>query len=101
MLPVGCAISTFNLFNPIKFSLIDVGLYAICDISVWYLMWFGLFHSFNVNQMSIIKLFFYLITTPLWTRYWEIVESIALIWALVTPKNGFAIVKKSFEIEQK
>lgn len=56
----------------------------------------GFNKTFDFKKLNWCKRVMYTITTPIWVRYWEVSEAIAVLWALITPITEFQIVKKEF-----
>ncbi len=67
---------------------------VIQGASIWYLFLTGLNKSFDFKRLGMAKRIVIMILTPVCLKYLDGCETIALIWALITPKTDFKIVKK-------
>jgi hypothetical protein len=97
LIPIGTSSFILNIFFPVSFHVYDVYLGRFYEIGIWYMFWFGFRNSYNLKKLSLTRTVAYVITIPIWMRYWEVVQCLSMVWALATPKKGFEIVKKSFE----
>ena len=59
-----------------------------------YLYVYGTIRSFSVHRYGVIRCVLFLLAGVSVTPFKIIVESIAVIWGLVTPKHNFYVVTK-------
>lgn len=85
----------FVLFNSFFFllKLVDVCISFIGG--VWMFLYiYGTCRSFSVSRVGIFKFVLLLLTGVFVTPFKVVVENIAVIWGLFTPKHKFFVVKK-------
>ena len=91
---MGTASIFLSLFFPISFHPVDVCLECFILSCQLYFYWFGLIKNFNLDKYNLLTNIILFLSAPIFIRYMDICNTLAFIWALVTSKSDFHIVKK-------
>jgi beta-1,4-mannosyltransferase len=60
---------------------------------------YGVFRSFSIRRVGIFKFLLLLLSCIFVTPFRIVVENIAVVWGIVTPKHKFFVVKKALTSE--
>lgn len=83
----------FTLF-PISFHRLDQILAHLNGLVLFYLLMIGLFHSFDFKRLSWFRRCAYILALVFIVRYWLLAESFAVIWAFLSKRDQFYVIKK-------
>ena len=94
---ISTALYALSFFTPTAMFEFELYWIAINDCFLLHLFYLGFRHSMDLDNLSSTKKLFYVVTAPIWVKYFDFLGAIANIWAILTPIKGFDVCKKSFE----
>jgi egghead protein (zeste-white 4 protein) len=94
LVPLRILFSIILAIYPISFHAIDLYLPRIAEISYTYVFLLGMVNSFDFAKLDLKTKVYCFCGTWFWIRYGWLAEAFAVIWALLTTKDQFFVIKK-------
>jgi egghead protein (zeste-white 4 protein) len=94
LLPLQFAGDIILTLFPVSFFKLDQILAHLNGLVLYYLLIVGLSYSFDLHKLSWIRRFCYIFSVVFVKRYWLFAESCAVVWAFLSNRDEFYVIKK-------